>query len=126
MVLWLNGRIQVYRTGPPPCPALANSLPPRYASRVIHQSAIDWLFNAIARTVSPATLAVDESIPAHEGASEIYGASFHVHPDPAEAAEKVLALLNQRRDKLGINKKAERKLMDMKDRRGINVEADLQ
>jgi carbon-monoxide dehydrogenase catalytic subunit len=62
----------------------------------------------------------------NEGASEIYGASFHVHPDPAEAAEKVLALLNQRRDKLGINKKAERKLMDMKDRRGINVEADLQ
>jgi len=61
----------------------------------------------------------------NEGTRELYGASFHVHPDPAEAAEKVLALLNERRDKLGINKKAERKLMDMKDRRGINVEADL-
>jgi carbon-monoxide dehydrogenase catalytic subunit len=62
----------------------------------------------------------------NEGTRELYGASFHVHPDPAEAAEKVLALLNERREKLGINKKAERKLMDMKDRRGINVEADLQ
>ena len=62
----------------------------------------------------------------NEGTRELYGASFHVHPDPAEAAEKVLALLNERRDKLGINKKAERKLMDMKDRREINVEADLQ
>ena len=61
----------------------------------------------------------------NRGAGEIYGASFHVHPDPREAAEKVLALLNRRREKLGINKKAERKLMDMKDRRGIHVEADL-
>jgi carbon-monoxide dehydrogenase catalytic subunit len=61
-----------------------------------------------------------------EGTRELYGASFHVHPNPAEAAEKVLALLNQRREKLGINKQAERKLMDMRDRREINVEADLQ
>jgi carbon-monoxide dehydrogenase catalytic subunit len=60
-----------------------------------------------------------------EGARELYGASFHVHPDPHEAAQKVLELLNQRRTRLGINKKRERKLMDMKDRRGINVEADL-
>jgi carbon-monoxide dehydrogenase catalytic subunit len=62
----------------------------------------------------------------NEGTRELYGASFHVHPDPAEAARKVLEILNQRREKLGINKKTERKLMDMKDRRGINVEADLQ
>jgi carbon-monoxide dehydrogenase catalytic subunit len=62
----------------------------------------------------------------NEGIRELYGASFHVHPNPAEAAEKVLKLLNQRREKLGINKKAERKLMDMRDRREINVEADLQ
>jgi len=61
----------------------------------------------------------------NEGTRELFGASFHVHPDPAEAAEKVLALLHQRRNKLGIDKKAERKLMDMKDRRGIHVEADL-
>jgi carbon-monoxide dehydrogenase catalytic subunit len=62
----------------------------------------------------------------NEGTRELYGASFHVHPDPTEAAQKVLALLGARREKLGINKKAERKLMDMKDRREINVEADLQ
>jgi carbon-monoxide dehydrogenase catalytic subunit len=62
----------------------------------------------------------------NQGTRELYGASFHVHPNPADAAQKVLELLNQRREKLGINKKAVRKLMDMKDRRGIDVEADLQ
>jgi carbon-monoxide dehydrogenase catalytic subunit len=49
-----------------------------------------------------------------------FGASFHVHEDPLEAVNKIMALLNARREKLGINKKAERKLMDMKDRRAIS------
>ncbi len=56
-----------------------------------------------------------------EEARELFGASFHVHPDPIEAAEAVLALINGRRDRLGINRKAERKLMDMKDRRELGV-----
>lgn len=48
-----------------------------------------------------------------------FGASFHVHADPGGAASKVIEILNMRRKKLGINKKAERKLMDMKDRREL-------
>ncbi len=61
----------------------------------------------------------------NDGARSLYGASFHVEPDPLEAAGLVLEILNRRRDKLGINTRAERKLMDMKDRRKIHVEADL-
>ncbi len=56
-----------------------------------------------------------------EEAQGLFGASFHVHPDPIEAAEAVLALINGRRDRLGINRKTERKLMDMKDRRELGV-----
>jgi len=52
---------------------------------------------------------------------ELFGASFHVCEDPAEAVELIMNLLNDKRDKLGINKKAERKLYDMKDRRGMDV-----
>jgi carbon-monoxide dehydrogenase catalytic subunit len=54
-------------------------------------------------------------------ASEIFGASFHVHEDPHDAARAILAIIDARRDKLGINRKAERKLMDMKDRRELGV-----
>lgn len=54
-------------------------------------------------------------------ASEIFGASFHVHEDPHAAARAILAIIDARRDKLGINRKAERKLMDMKDRRELGV-----
>lgn len=61
----------------------------------------------------------------NDGARELYGASFHVQPDPIEAATRVLELIDGRRERLGINKKTERKLVDMKDRREINVEADL-
>jgi carbon-monoxide dehydrogenase catalytic subunit len=52
---------------------------------------------------------------------ELFGASFHAHPDPHEAVAKVMALLERRRRSLGIDRKAERKLMDMKDRRAIHV-----
>ena len=55
------------------------------------------------------------------GAKEVFGASFHVHEDPIEGAKAVLKLLDERREKLGINRKAERKLMDMKDRRELGV-----
>ena len=57
----------------------------------------------------------------YEGAKEDYGASFHVIEDPYEAVEKIMVMLNEAREKLGINKKAERKLYDMKDRRGTDV-----
>ncbi len=57
----------------------------------------------------------------NEEARDLFGASFHVHPDPVEAAGATLALINERRDRLGINRKAERKLMDMKDRRELGV-----
>jgi len=53
----------------------------------------------------------------HGGATEDYGACFHLIEDPMEAADRILELLNARREALGINKKAERKLLDMKDRR---------
>jgi carbon-monoxide dehydrogenase catalytic subunit len=56
-----------------------------------------------------------------EETHELFGASFHVHPQPHEAAEKIMDLLGRRRHSLGIDKKAERKLMDMKDRREIRV-----
>ena len=57
----------------------------------------------------------------NEDARELYGASFHDVPDPGQAAERVMELIEAARDKLGINKKAERKLWSMADRRAINV-----
>lgn len=57
----------------------------------------------------------------HEEAKDLYGAAFHTHTTPEEAARKIIALIEARRAKLGINRKAERKLMDMKDRRELGV-----
>jgi anaerobic carbon-monoxide dehydrogenase catalytic subunit len=57
----------------------------------------------------------------HEDAKELFGASFHTEEDPLKAAAKVLELLDNKREKLGINKKGERKLLDMKDRRAHGV-----
>jgi carbon-monoxide dehydrogenase catalytic subunit len=53
----------------------------------------------------------------HGGVKEDFGACFHLIEDPLEAADRIEEMLNQKRDALGINKKAERKLFDMKDRR---------
>ncbi len=50
-----------------------------------------------------------------------FGAKFHVYADPIEAADAIMDIINARRDRLGINRKAERKLMDMKDRRELSV-----
>ncbi len=55
-----------------------------------------------------------------EETTELFGASFHTHTDPDEAAEKILALLRARREKLGIHEQGERKLMDMADRLGLD------
>jgi len=57
----------------------------------------------------------------NEETKELFGASFHVCEDPLEATDKIIALLEQKRKKLGINKKMERKLYDMKDRRELDV-----
>jgi len=53
----------------------------------------------------------------HDGAKEDFGASFHLIEDPYEAADRIVEIINSARDALGINKKSERKLFDMKDRR---------
>jgi len=57
----------------------------------------------------------------NEETKNIFGGSFHVAEDPYEAVTKIMDILNDAREKLGINKKAERKLLDMKDRRELNV-----
>ncbi len=54
-------------------------------------------------------------------ATDLFGAAFHEIPDPMDAVEKIMELLHNARENLGINKKAERKLLDMKDRRELNV-----
>jgi carbon-monoxide dehydrogenase catalytic subunit len=55
----------------------------------------------------------------NEETKSMFNASFHNVPDPLEAVDTIMELLHDKREKLGINKKAERKLYDMKDRRGI-------
>jgi carbon-monoxide dehydrogenase catalytic subunit len=52
---------------------------------------------------------------------KLFGGSFHYEPDPLEAGKKIISIIDDARDKLGINKKVERKLYDMKDRRVHNV-----
>jgi carbon-monoxide dehydrogenase catalytic subunit len=56
-----------------------------------------------------------------EGLEDDVGARFHYISDPAEAVEVVCAHIEKKRDALGINKKTERKLFDMKDRRELHV-----
>jgi anaerobic carbon-monoxide dehydrogenase catalytic subunit len=56
-----------------------------------------------------------------EESAELFGASFHECADPQEAVVRIMDILNARREKLGINKKAERILLDMKDRRNLDV-----
>ena len=56
-----------------------------------------------------------------EESTDLFGAAFHEIADPMEAADKVCEIIEQARENLGINKKAERKLMDMKDRRQMDV-----
>jgi carbon-monoxide dehydrogenase catalytic subunit len=57
----------------------------------------------------------------NEEATNLFGGSFHVCEDPHVAFEKIMELLDRSREKLGINKKTERKLYDMKDRRELDV-----
>ncbi len=57
----------------------------------------------------------------NEETKQLFGGSFHVCEDPHAAAAKIFELLDSAREKLGINKKIERKLYDMKDRRELDV-----
>jgi carbon-monoxide dehydrogenase catalytic subunit len=57
----------------------------------------------------------------NEEARELFNASFHVCEDPIRAADMVIDLLDRKRERLGINRKAERKLYDMEDRRKLDV-----
>jgi anaerobic carbon-monoxide dehydrogenase catalytic subunit len=57
----------------------------------------------------------------NEETKDLFGGSFHVCEDPHTAFKKIMVILDQAREKLGINKKAERKLYDMKDRRELDV-----
>jgi anaerobic carbon-monoxide dehydrogenase catalytic subunit len=57
----------------------------------------------------------------NEDARELFNASFHVCEDPIQAAYMVIDLLDKKRERLGINRKAERKLYDMEDRRKLDV-----
>jgi carbon-monoxide dehydrogenase catalytic subunit len=54
-----------------------------------------------------------------EDALSLFGAAFHVAPNPNDACARIMEILTERRRKLGIMKKAERKLMDMADRRAL-------
>lgn len=57
----------------------------------------------------------------NEETRSLFNASFHVSEDPIRASDMVLDLLDKKRVRLGINKKAERKLYDMEDRRKLDV-----
>lgn len=57
----------------------------------------------------------------NEEAQELFGASFHDCDDVERATTLILRRLDDAREKLSINKKAERKLYDMKDRRELVV-----
>ncbi len=63
-----------------------SAAPPQYASRVVRQSAVDWLFDAIVRSISPAALA-RTTLTAGEG-----GVSYPLQllaPDPREGLPRL-------------------------------------
>lgn len=55
------------------------------------------------------------------GLAEIVGARFHYISDVDKAVDAIMQHIERKRDALGINKKTERKLYDMKDRRELVV-----
>jgi carbon-monoxide dehydrogenase catalytic subunit len=54
-----------------------------------------------------------------EDVKEMFNASMHFIENPVEAANEIVAVLDAKREKLGINKKYERKLLEQKDRREV-------
>jgi carbon-monoxide dehydrogenase catalytic subunit len=57
----------------------------------------------------------------NDGIREMFGAAFHDAAEPAQAAKTIMELINARRENLGINRKSERQLWDMADRRKMDV-----
>jgi len=57
----------------------------------------------------------------NEETKDIFGGSFHFCEHPHEAFTKIMKILDEKRKRLGIDKKIERKLFDMKDRRKLDV-----
>lgn len=57
-----------------------------------------------------------------EGIEQDLGGRWAFESDPARAAELIIEHIESKRDALGINLKAERKLYDMEDRRALSVE----
>lgn len=55
------------------------------------------------------------------GAADLFGASFHVCEDHEQALAATIRILDGLRERLGINRTAERKLYDMEDRRRLDV-----
>jgi len=56
-----------------------------------------------------------------EEMEEMLGASWAIEPDPSKIADRVIDHLVAKREALGIHRKRERKLFDMKDRRKLHV-----
>jgi carbon-monoxide dehydrogenase catalytic subunit len=57
-----------------------------------------------------------------DGIEKDLGGRWAVESDPVKAAEMISEHIESKRDALGINQKAERKLYDMEDRRALSVE----
>ncbi|MFQ5590597.1 MAG: anaerobic carbon-monoxide dehydrogenase catalytic subunit, partial [Phycisphaerae bacterium] len=55
------------------------------------------------------------------GLQDVVGAKFHYISDVGDAVATICAHIEKKRDALGINKKTDRKLFDMKDRRDLDV-----
>ncbi|MHC4145959.1 MAG: hypothetical protein ACYSUD_14385 [Planctomycetota bacterium] len=56
------------------------------------------------------------------GIEKDLGGHWAIESDPVKAAEMIIEHIEGKRDALGINKEAERKLYDMEDRRALTVE----
>jgi len=57
----------------------------------------------------------------NEEARALFGASFHVCEDPETAADTAMKIIDEARERLGINRQTVRKLYDMEDRRRLDV-----
>ena len=57
-----------------------------------------------------------------EGIEKDVGGKWAFERDPVKAAHMMIEHIESKRDALGINKAAERKLFDMEDRRALSIE----
>ena len=83
----LRGMYYLPQVGSQQPPAAA---PPQFASRAVRQSAVDWLFDAIVRSISPADLpaAQQYSLLRHDGTGTILIKKL-LHPDPLSTLKTV-------------------------------------